>query len=92
MSNRSRWRGILALTALAPLLAGCSIPDLIAHTVKTIEKSQRPAQTTVAPPPTVPAAPPRDNNNARAAEPPLDSPSPVGATGEPIQMEELPPR
>jgi hypothetical protein len=31
----------LVALVLAPLLAGCGIPDLVAHTVKSIEKSQR---------------------------------------------------
>jgi hypothetical protein len=31
---------VVLLAGLAPLLAGCGIPDLIAHTVKSVEHNQ----------------------------------------------------
>jgi len=100
-------RAILALAALAPLLAGCGVPDLIAHTVKTIEKNQAPPaqrQTTATSPapvavePPLPAAAPRDggagDSYPAGDDTPVYSPpaASAGTASGPITIEELPPR
>lgn len=90
-------RAVVLVCVLAPLLAGCGIPDLVAHTVKAVEKSQRePAASSAAASPS--AAPPQSSPE-RTEEPPAPAPAPAyapsprsGASGGGITVEELPPR
>lgn len=90
-------RAVALVCVLAPLLAGCGIPDLVAHTVKVVEKSQR--EPAVSPPPSnaVPAAAAIPQDRAEEAPPPAPAPayappSRSGESGGGITVEELPPR
>jgi hypothetical protein len=101
-------RAALILTGLTPALAGCGVPDLIAHTVKAIEKSQNapsaspqagpppaavPAEAAAEPQP--PAAAPRGGRaDALPDDTPVYTPPARAATtpSGPITVEELPAR
>jgi hypothetical protein len=79
--------------ALAPLLAGCGVPDLVAHTVKAVEKSQNGPSAASA------AAPSTQPQPAVAAPAPIEDYSPPPAAYYPpsrpsggVTVEELPPR
>ncbi|WP_155801788.1 hypothetical protein [Magnetospirillum molischianum] len=92
-------RAVVLVCALAPLLAGCGIPDLTAHTVKAIQRSQRdtaPSTSGSAVSP-APSAAVVDSAHNRAEEaPPPPAPAPVytapSRSGGGVTVEELPPR
>ncbi|MFD2233990.1 hypothetical protein [Phaeospirillum tilakii] len=76
MTRIASLRAALILAGLAPALSGCGVPDLIAHTVKVIEKSQNaPASSQQAGP--APAATPAE----AAAEPPPPAAALRGGSG-----------
>lgn len=76
MTRIASLRAALILAGLAPALAGCGVPDLIAHTVKAIEKSQN-APASASQTGTAPAAAPAE----AAAEPPPPAAAPRGGSG-----------
>jgi len=92
----------LLLVGLAPLLAGCGVPDLVAHTVKAMEHSDsRPAGSSsgTANAPAASAAPAAaqaspapavDPDPPPVAATPRAAPAPAGRSGA-ITSEELPP-
>lgn len=90
-------RAVVLVCVLAPLLAGCGIPDLVAHTVKAVEKSQRePAASAPAADP-APAVANTSQERVEEAAPPAAAPaytpsSRSGGGGGGITVEELPPR
>ncbi len=84
----------LVLCCLLPL-AGCGIPDLVAHGVKEFDRSQRGAEAQPAPArgPRVEPAVVSAAMVSNEAPPPLYSgPSAAPAAREPITVEALPPR
>ncbi|WP_139305557.1 hypothetical protein [Magnetospirillum fulvum] len=91
-------RAVVLVWVLAPLLAGCGIPDLVAHTVKAVEKSQREPASSAAAPTAVPApATAESSSQDRIEEAPAPAPaytpsSRSGGGGGGITVEELPPR
>jgi len=91
-------RAVVLVCVLAPLLAGCGIPDLVAHTVKAVEKSQRePVPQASAPvADSSPAAANASQNRVEEAPPPAAAPAyapaPRTGGGGGITVEELPPR
>jgi hypothetical protein len=87
-------RAVVLVCVLAPLLAGCGIPDLVAHTVKAVEKSQREPAASADP---APAAANTSQERVEEAPPPAAAPaytpsSRSGGGGGGITVEELPPR
>ena len=76
----------IAVVTLAALLSGCGVPDLVAHTVKAVEKNQQDkGQTAAAPQSQAPQARPA----ADEAPPPVAPPQARRST---VTVEELPPR
>lgn len=80
----------VVLLCLAPLLGGCGVPDLVAHTVKAVEKNQRDGapvasgtQTQASSQPTSPQT--RDEE----PPPPVAQPQPHRSS---VTVEELPAR
>lgn len=78
----SRFAVIFAATSL---LAGCAIPELVAHGVKEIEKSNRSSGASSAPA----SAPPAQT---RAEEEPPPPSAPAAARRSSVTVEELPAR
>lgn len=78
------FRGLVILAATL-LLAGCGIPDLVAHGVKEIEKSNRSSGASPAPA-SAPSA------QARAEEEPPPPSAPAAARRSSVTVEELPAR
>ncbi|CAA7626314.1 hypothetical protein [Magnetospirillum sp. SS-4] len=81
------YRSFLLALIVAPLLGGCGIPDLVAHTVKAVEKSRRDGSGQAEAQPSAAQSQP-----AAAAEEP---PQPVAAPLPPrssVTAEELPAR
>lgn len=70
----------IVLIGLNPLLAGCGVPDAVAHGVKSLERSFGSGDPAAAAPPQ-PAPPP-----ARTASEP---PPPVAVQRDPVKVEEL---
>ncbi|OAN44703.1 hypothetical protein A6A04_07710 [Paramagnetospirillum marisnigri] len=81
------WRCVLAMV-LALGLGGCGVPDLVAHTIKEVEKSQRDgggkASTAE---PSRPAA--TDSRAEEEPPPPVRAPQPARSS---VTVEELPAR
>lgn len=77
----------LLVFVMAPLLAGCAIPDLVAHTVKAIEKSQRDGGGQAEA--SRPAG--QQSSAATADEPPPPAAAPMPRSTS-VTVEELPPR
>lgn len=78
------FRGVVMFTATL-LLAGCAIPELVAHGVKEIEKSNRSSGASQAPA-SAPSA------QARAEEEPPPPSAPAAARRSSVTVEELPAR
>jgi hypothetical protein len=77
---------VLLVLALAPCLAGCAVADLVAHTVKEVEKSQREPQAQSAQ---------RSQPQPQAQkdeEPPPPVSAPISRRSSTVTVEELPPR
>ncbi|MDO8606410.1 MAG: hypothetical protein Q7R40_07745 [Phaeospirillum sp.] len=75
------------VTGLSLGLAGCSLPDLVAHTVKAVEKSQRDGGSRTA------SSPPAESSRAaEPEEPPPPQSAPLPPRRSSITAEELPPR
>lgn len=79
-------RSILVLAATL-LLAGCAIPDLVAHGVKEIEKSNRAAEQS-----SDFASAQTSQPQARAEDEPPPPSTPAAARRPPMTVEELPAR
>lgn len=83
-------RIIVLLTAVLSFgLAGCALPDLIAHTVKAVEKSQRGDSTSQTASTSSQPASPRPATEPD--EPPLPQSVPMPRRSS-VTAEELPPR
>jgi hypothetical protein len=82
----TRFPIIAAILALPALLGGCSLPDLVAHGVKSMEKNNQPRA--AASQPAAATQPASYDRPAEEPPPPLVTPSSVPAR-ESIKVEEL---
>ncbi len=90
-----RFVSLALLLALVPLLAGCGVPDLIAHTVKVVEKRQQGDSPSSGQPQSGGASPSGQSGSA-AIPPDEDAPpsarTPAPPRSGPVVVEELPAR
>ncbi|CAA7617289.1 conserved hypothetical protein [Candidatus Terasakiella magnetica] len=86
-----KMRGVVLALAIAPLLGGCGIPDLVAHTVKSIEKRNEGGQTPSSPSSVDSQAATRPQTQTQPDEPPppVSAPAPRRSS---VSVEELPAR
>lgn len=78
----------LALAAMLPLaVAGCGVPDIVAHGVKAYERSQEPRQAQTTQPPAAYQPPPAATVPARDPDPivPAAVPPRETVTSEPLK-------
>lgn len=84
-----KMRGVMLALAIAPLLGGCGIPDLVAHTVKTIEKRNEGAQTPSSSANSQTVSRPQAQTQPDEPPPPVSAPAPRRSS---VSVEELPAR
>lgn len=85
----SRTARILAALSLLGALSGCGIPDLVAHGVKEIERSNRSGGQSSAPP--QPAGQAQPQYQSRTEDEPPPPSAPAAARRSSVTVEELKP-